>query len=204
MIIVKNIVFDMGGVLLNFNLEKTVKEYFPEEDVDLLKEKVFMNHYWRDMDGGYIQFDEAITRILPDIPSKYHSKVTEMLTDFYPYMPLYEEMYDFIKRIKNAGYRVYLLSNATPRVFDHYFDIPAFSLMDGLFVSSLYKMLKPSPDIYNKFCEQFKLRAEECFFIDDVAENINGAKSIGMKGYILLPHNLSDLEKALNEENVIF
>ncbi len=204
MITVKNIVFDMGGVLLDFNLERTVCEYFPEEDRPLLKEKVFMSHYWRDLEGGEILFNEAIPEVLKEIPEKYHEKVSEMLTDFYPYMPVFEEMYPFIKRLKPAGYKTYLLSNATPRVFDHYFDIPALSLMDGLFVSALYKMLKPDKIIYETFCRQFNLVPEECFFIDDVKANIDGALSVGMKGYVFENFDLNSLKTALNNENIIF
>ncbi len=204
LITVKNIVFDMGGVLIDFNLERTVKEYFPQEDRELLKEKAFMSHYWRDLDSGEYVFSDVIPMILKEIPEKYHEKISEMFTDFYPYMPVVEKMYDFIKKLKDAGYKIYLLSNATPRVFDHYFDIPAFSLMDGLFVSALYKMLKPDRKIYETFCNQFGLVAEECFFIDDMPENINGALSAGMKGFVFKNFDLNALTEALNKENVIF
>ncbi len=201
---VKNIVFDMGGVLIDFNSERTLKEFFPEKYHSVIRENVFNGSVWRNIDKGVLTFDEAIPFVLNEIPKETHSLVTEMLTDFYPYMPVFPDMYGFIERIKKAGYKVYLLSNASPRVFDRYFDIPALSLMDGLFISCLYKILKPDLKIYEAFCNKFSLKPEECFFIDDVPKNIDGAKNYGMKGFVYKAPDLTALENALNAEGVIF
>jgi putative hydrolase of the HAD superfamily len=119
-------------------------------------------------------------------------------------MPPIAETERFVARLKKAGYKIYLLSNATPRVFDEYHNIPAFKYFDGMFVSALYKLLKPSAEIYNAFCDKFSLKAEECFFIDDMEANIKGAKACGMKGFVFDTRDYEALEKALNDEKVIF
>ena len=98
---------------------------------------------------------------------------------------------------------MYLLSNATPRFFDRYLDIPALTLMDGYFISALYKLLKPQREIYEAFCNKFSLKAEECFFIDDMPQNIQGAKDYGMSGFVF-KKDIQALEKALNDEGVEF
>lgn len=194
----------MGGVLIDYNSKKTITTYFPEEYHDILMQEVFDSELWHKLDGGLLRHDEAVPIVLPKIPEETRPLIKEMLTDFYPYMPPFPEMFDFIKRIKNAGYNVYLLSNATPRFFDNYLNIPALTLMDGFFISCVYKMLKPQKEIYEAFCNKFLLKPEECFFIDDLPQNIEGAKKYGMKGFVFKISDLKSLEKALNAEGVIF
>ncbi len=201
---IKNIVFDMGGVLIDYNSKKTITTYFHEEYHDVLMKEVFGSELWQKLDGGFLRHDEAVAIVLPRIPEATRPLIKEMLMDFYPYMPPFPEMYDFIKRIKKAGYKVYLLSNATPRFFDNYLNIPALTLMDGFFISALYKMLKPQREIYEAFCKKFSLKPEECFFIDDLPQNIEGAKNYGMKGFVFKASDIKNLEESLNAEGVIF
>ncbi len=203
-VLIKNVVFDMGGVLIDYNSRKTISTYFPEEYHEVLIKEVFDSELWHKLDGGLLRHDEAVSIVLPRIPEETRALIKEMLSDFYPYMPPFPEMYDFIKRIKNAGYNVYLLSNATPRFFDNYLNIPALTLMDGFFISCVYKMLKPQKEIYEAFCNKFSLKPEECFFIDDLPQNIEGAKNYGLKGFVFKNLDIKNLEIALNAEGVIF
>lgn len=199
---VKNIVFDMGGVLIDINIRQTVYDNFPEEYCEDIISNVFFGEEWRLMDKGKMVPDEAKAILLSRYPEELRPKLAEMITDFYPYMKPLEKTERFIKRIKASGYGVYLLSNATPRVFDEYHNIPALALMDGLFISALYKLLKPQPEIYEAFCEKFSLKPEECFFIDDMAVNVEGARSCGMKGFVFDTRDYDALERALLSEGV--
>lgn len=193
----------MGGVLIDFNFDRTLKEYYPEKYHDILNQLVFKNDVWRRMDGGFERSDDVIARVVPLLPEETRQLMSGMISDFYPYMPAIDGMADLIKRLKKAGYSVYLLSNATPRFFDRYLDIPALTLMDGYFISALYKLLKPQREIYEAFCNKFSLKAEECFFIDDMPQNIQGAKDYGMSGFVF-KKDIQALEKALNDEGVEF
>ncbi len=200
---IKNIVFDMGGVLIDFSFPRTLNECYAPQYHKILNELVFENNVWREMDGGFDRSEDVIKRIVPQLPEETRELMSEMISDFYPYMPPIEGMADLIKRIKNAGYNVYLLSNATPRFFDRYLDYPALTLMDGYFISALYKILKPQPEIYEAFCNKFKVNADECFFIDDMPANIEGAKNYGMSGFVF-QKDINALETALNEAGVNF
>lgn len=193
----------MGGVLIDFNFDRTLKEYYPEKYHDILNQLVFKNDVWRRMDGGFERSDDVIARVVPLLPEETRQLMSGMISDFYPYMPAIDGMADLIKRLKKAGYSVYLLSNATPRFFDRYLDIPALTLMDGYFISALYKLLKPQREIYEAFCNKFSLKAEECFFIDDMPQNIQGAKDYGMSGFVF-KKDIQALEKTLNDEGVDF
>lgn len=200
---IKNIVFDMGGVILDFNLKKTVEAEFSPEYHDVIYEHVFgENSVWKTLDEGIYTFDQVIPGILEKIPEEIHEKIAAMVTDFYDYMPPFKETYELIKELKNNGYPIYLLSNATPRFFDRYLDIPAFEFFDGFFISSCYKLLKPNKEIYEAFCNKFSLKPEECFFIDDLEANIKGAKDYGMSGFVFSAPDTDSLKMALREAGV--
>lgn len=201
---IKNIVFDMGGVLIDLDLRRTLSEYFKPEHQELLLEKVFNSQAWRDMDAGIRRADEVIPWLLPQLPEETRPLMSQMISNFYPYMPPIVYMEEFILRLKKAGYKVYLLSNATPRFFDVYQNYPSLCMLDGYFISALYKLLKPQPEIYEAFCKKFSVRAEECFFIDDMPANIEGAKAYGMKGFVFDTRDIIGLEKELNANGVIF
>jgi putative hydrolase of the HAD superfamily len=200
---IKNIVFDMGGVILDFNLKKTVTQEFAPEYHDVIYEHVFgENSVWKTLDEGIYTFDQVIPGILEKLPPEIHEKISAMVTDFYDYMPPFPETYELIKELKEKGYKIYLLSNATPRFFDRYLDIPAFEYFDGLFISALYKLLKPNREIYEAFCNKFSLDPTECFFIDDLEANIEGAKKYGMQGFQFKAPDTTELRKALREQGV--
>lgn len=193
----------MGGVLIDFSFSRTLNEFYSPEHHKALNELVFENNVWRDMDGGFDRSEDVIKRVVPQLPEETRALMSQMISDFYPYMPPIEGMAALITRLKKAGYKVYLLSNATPRFFDRYLDYPALTLMDGYFISALYKLLKPQPEIYEAFCNKFKVKAEECFFIDDMPANIDGAKNYGMSGFVF-KKDINELETALKEAGVKF
>lgn len=200
---IKNIVFDMGGVLIDFDFDQTLNENYKKEYHDLLNEKVFRNAVWSRMDGGFERSADVISRIVPTLPEETRELMSEMISDFYPYMTAIDGMADLITRLKKAGYPVYLLSNATPRFFDRYMDYPSLVLLDGYFISALYKLLKPQREIYEAFCNKFSVKAEECFFIDDMPRNIEGAKACGMEGFVF-KKDIPALEQALRAAGVNF
>ena len=193
----------MGGVILDFNLKKTVTQEFAPEYHEVIYEHVFgENSVWKTLDEGIYTFDQVIPGVLEKLPEELHEKVSAMVTDFYDYMPPFPETYELIKELKGNGYKIYLLSNATPRFFDRFLDIPAFQYFDGLFISALYKLLKPNREIYEAFCNKFSLDPTECFFIDDLEANIEGAKKYGMQGFQFKAPDTTELRKALREQGV--
>ncbi len=194
----------MGGVLIDLDLQRTLNEYFKKEYHQLILDKVFYSQAWREMDAGVLKAEDAIPEILPQLPEETRPLLKEMISNFYPYMPPLPHMEEFIIRLKKAGYKVYLLSNASARFFDVYQNYPAICQLDGFFISALYKLIKPQPEIYDAFCRKFNLKPEECFFIDDMKVNIDAAKAFGMQGFVFDTKDLEGLEKELNALGVIF
>ncbi len=199
---IKNIIFDMGGVLIDYNPEKALYSLFDKETADILLREIFRNPIWNDKDRGIIFPDEIMEQKRTLIPAEIFDGVSELVNNFYPYMPPFEKMYDLVKQLKENGYGIYLLSNASSDFHIRREGIPALSLFDGVVVSADYKLLKPEKEIYLTLYEKFSLNPEECFFIDDVQKNIDGAKATGMDGHCYYHGDIEILKKDLISKGV--
>ncbi len=192
----------MGGVLIDYNPEKTLGSLFDKETADILLKEIFRNDIWSLKDKGLISPDEIMEQKKPSIPEEVFEKTSEMVHNFYPYMPPFEKMYDFVNRLKENGYGIYLLSNASSDFHERRAGIPALSLFDGVLISADYKLLKPEKEIYEALFEKFSLNPEECYFIDDVQKNIDGARAAGMDGHCYYHGDIEILRKAMQEKGI--
>ncbi len=199
---IKNIIFDMGGVLIDYNPEKTAKEHFSKEHGEILLREILRNQIWSDKDRGIIFPDEIMEKKRNSIPAEIFDKASEMVHNFYPYMPPFEKMCGLVKELKEKGYGIYLLSNASSDFHERRSGIPALQYFDGVVISADYKLLKPEKEIYETLFEKFSLKPEECFFIDDVQKNIDGAKAAGMDGHCYSHGDVEILRAALREKGI--
>lgn len=200
---IKNIVFDMGGVLIDFNPEKTLNTYFSKETADIALKEIFRSNLWRERDRGTVTSDEIMDLVGDKIPKKDYEKVSEMTHNLFPYMKPFPQMYDFIVELKEKGYKIYLLSNASTDFYENKDTIPALSLFDGMLVSSDWKLLKPEREIYEKLYSLFNLNPEECIFIDDVQENVEGSEKAGMKALCYDHGDINILRAQFKELGII-
>ncbi len=187
---IKNFVFDMCNVLILFHPQTIFKDLLNEEEMALVLQNFYNSKEYHEVDRGTMTYSEVMEAMKGRLPGY----LIEMLNSMYVeknfvenFMPPFPEMYDFVKHIKQCGYKVYLLSNAGLD-FEYYQQfIPVLSLMDGKIVSSYYKLLKPEREIYETLYNEFNLKPEECVFIDDLQKNIDGAKEAGMDGIVFSP-----------------
>lgn len=195
----KNIVFDYGAVLVDWNPHHLYDKYFGNVE----KAEWFLNNIclysWNiQMDGGK-PFAEGVAELQAQYPewseaiAIYHTRWIEMMGGEI------EGMSSLVQRLKAAGYRVFGLTNWSsetfPLVRDKY---PIFSLMEGMVVSGEEHLLKPSAAIYNCLLERYGLRAEESLFVDDNLANVEGARAVGMQGVQFI--SAEELERTLKEE----
>ena len=182
---IKNIVFDMGNVLISYDPLKYTSLFTDnEEDGELLHREVFKSVEWVKLDRGTITVDDAITSINTRIPERLHGKIKELFDNWHRELPSHDEIEALVIRLKNNGYKIYLLSNTSKAYHKFKSNIPAIKYLDGEFISAEYNMLKPELSIYETFYETFNLRPEECLFIDDNSANIEAAELTGMRGIV--------------------
>lgn len=193
---IKNIVFDMGMVLLNYEPLAVCYAYTKQaEEIALLGKELFFSEEWILLDRGVITEEEALNRVQLRLPNeRLRWLAKECLAHWHEYNlrpdPAMEEL---VRSLKEAGYRIYLLSNASHRLRVYETRIPGYSYFDGMVVSAEEQLLKPEPEIYERLFARYGLRPEECFFIDDKPENVEGGKACGMDGYCFADGNLDRL-----------
>ena len=178
----KNIVFDFGGVLVDWNPHHLYDKYFGSRE----KAEWFINNIclysWNlQMDGGK-PFAEGVAELQAEHPewseaiAIYHTRWIEMMNGEI------EGMASVIRRLKMAGYGVYGLTNWSAETFPMVRDTyPVFQEFDGIVVSGEEHLLKPDAAIYKCLLERYALQAEESLFVDDNADNVVGARNVGMK-----------------------
>lgn len=198
---IKNIIFDFGGVLVDWNPHYLFDQYFNDiEESNYFIENVCNSEWNAEMDGGK-SFEQAVRERSAMFP-QYAEPLKLYQTNWMDTMG--EEipgMYDLIKSLKENGFPViYGLTNWSAETF------PAvqkkyhiFSLIDNIVVSGEVKQLKPNPEIFHTLLNKYILKAEESLFIDDNIKNVEGAKAVGINA--LRFENTSklkhDLEKIL-------
>ena len=183
--VIKNIVFDMGNVLVRFDPELFMDRYsLTGEDRRLIRNEVFRSVEWTMLDRGVIDEEIAEQRILPRLPERLHDAARGLIEKWDdPIVPV-EGMLELLQALKAKGYRLYLLSNAATRQPIYWARAEASKLMDGALISAEVKLLKPDPQIYRTFLRKFALRPEECVFIDDTPINVEGALYENMAGIV--------------------
>jgi len=197
----KNIVFDMGGVLVDYTADNATHHFTDDEAI--IKEihnVMFCSQEWMALDLGSISDEKAISRILPRLSSdRVRQIASETFAHWHEYNNVEREgMAEIVEALKNRGQKVYILSNAGIRVADTYKAIvPCPDSYDGVFFSSKVLAIKPQPCIYYKFFESFDLDPSECFFIDDLQENVDASIACGMDAYCFNTANNNDLIKIL-------
>lgn len=182
---IRNIVFDMGNVLLRFDRELFLNRLkVRAEDKELLLREVFCSLEWVQMDRGTLVEATALERMCRRLPEHLHAVAGELVCHWdEPLMPM-EGMYELVAELKEKGYGIYLLSNASVRQHEYWPRLPVSNFFDGTLISADERLMKPQPEIYRLLLERFGLRAQECFFIDDAPANIEGALMCGIPGAV--------------------
>lgn len=190
---IKNIVFDLGGVLLNLDYLKTITAFKNLGIVNFedLYSQAEQNDLFNDLEKGLISptvFLDRIQRFLPSTVSKKEiiDAWNAMLLDF----P--KERLDFILRMKEK-YNTFLLSNTNAIHLDYFhqelLDKHGISTLDShfnkVYFSCDMKMRKPDSEIFEKVCDAEQLIPSETLFIDDSIQHVEGAKSIGINAFWL-------------------
>ena len=183
---VKNVVFDFGQVLVYFQPSYMVGAYVSDEaDKALIEEVVFDRLYWDRLDSGDISDKEVVSAIKTRLPERLWDVSEKIYYSWIYNIPEIEGMSELIDRIKNRyNVKVYLLSNISNYFASHSEEIPILKKLDGCVFSAPIGIVKPSREIFEHLCKTYKLSPEETLFIDDRADNIEGALRCGLKGYI--------------------
>lgn len=179
----KNIIFDVGDVLLDYRWRTMLQDYgLSQSEAERIGGEMFNDpeQLWSQMDLG-IEDQEAVIR---KYEKKYpeDAKVIRWFIEHGEYMHKpRRKVWEMIPMLKSRGYGIYLLSNYPEVLFHKHTQYADFMQeIDGLMVSYMIHEMNPHADIYHALLNKYGLKAEECIFFDDRLENVQAALRIGM------------------------
>ena len=182
---IKNIVFDLGNVLISFKPSEFFdNKQYPENIKTKILSDIFGSKEWIMLDNGEISTREAIDSISlkSTLKKEEIAHIFNLRTELM--FPL-DQNVRLLPELKKQGFRLYFLSNFPIDIFEEintgYF---FFSHFDGGVISSEVKLSKPDIRIYEILIEKYSLVPGECLFIDDIEINVIVAESLGMKGLV--------------------
>ena len=174
----KNIVFDLGNVLVKFDSNELIYSFFNERQEEV--KSFYFDSLWNEYDQGLYSVEEMIEKGVKQFPELELSikKLMYHWTEFV--IPLKDNV-AYIKDLKRFGYKVYILSNIPEDDTKYLRSLGVFDNIDGGVFSYEYKKIKPDPEIFHILLKKYDLKASECLFLDDRKDNVVVASNLGFE-----------------------
>ena len=197
----RNIIFDVGNVLLEYRWIEAIQDTGLSREKALdAGNKVFDNRLWVEFDAGNISKDDLIKEYGKLYPM-YEENIREFINNADRMQLAREEVWEMVHKLKEKGFKIYLLSNYSEYLFNiHTKGVPFMDDLDGRLVSYEIHQVKPGREIYETLLKRYDLDAGECLFLDDRKENTDTAESLGIKSITIesRQHVNSVLDDILN------
>lgn len=195
---IRNIIFDVGKVLVSYEPEEYMKELGLDQDArNAVNRAMFENSLWDQSDKGVMTPEEFLEAFIEGAP-EYEEEIRQIHRTVGNTVELLPYVMEWLESLKAQGYGIYILSNYGENMWNQTREKLKFlSLVDGAVFSYTCKMLKPEKEIYLFLCEKYGLAPEECVFIDDRQVNIEGGQKVGIQG--ILFENYEQAKTCLEE-----
>ncbi len=199
---IRNIIFDLGNVLVNVEYERFQNKIF-ESGVDEKKYNDFFkggNYRLLGYESGDINTEEFVSRCINGLDLKmseaeYSNAFNDMFSEIEP-------MSAILKKLASGGnYNLFLLSNTSPLHFEFIKQKYDYvNLLHKFALSYELKSLKPDYAIYERAIKHLGIKPDESLFIDDLSENCESAEKFGIKTICYDKNNHSDFMEKFNSK----
>lgn len=191
----KNIVFDLGGVVFARDPRKFEPEFIKFFSYILLPQ---MPRFWEEYDRGVVSYEQVVTDL-----ADYNNCDRELADKNLRRSILTQEEIVATKALvadlKAAGYKLYVLSNMSLEFIEFLRKTEVYKYFDGEVVSCEEHVVKPDAEIYRRLVERYGLDVSETLFIDDRKENVEAARNEGWEGFNFNPRNPEESCATLRE-----
>lgn len=198
---IENIIFDFGGVLVDWNPRYLYKDHFQnDKEMEHFLKNICTDEWNLEQDRGRTLMEGTV--LLQNKFPEFHSMI-QLFYDKWDTMLKSDipETVSLLYKLKTK-YKIYGLTNWSAETISIAYDrFPFFKEFDGIVVSGQEKMIKPNKQIYHLLLDRYNLKAENTIFIDDNINNIRAAEEIGLQGVHF--ESPSQLETRLLSINVI-
>lgn len=178
---VRNVIFDLGGVVFDWNPDHIVSRVQPVPELRAaLKAALFGHADWRLFDRGTLTEPELIERLQLRLGAT-RQEVDAILDAVRNSLVEKPETIKLMRTLQGQGTPLYCLSNMPASIYTHLRQRHHFwDAFSGIVISGEVQMMKPEPEVFMHLLAKFGLRAEETVFVDDLLSNIESAKQVGL------------------------
>jgi putative hydrolase of the HAD superfamily len=178
---IKNVIFDAGGVLLEWNPPKVIAQLYPDPQVQAqIREFIFEHPDWHEYDRGTISAANAAAHF-SRLSGRSPEEVTRLLRATADALEPIDGTIRLLEDLAAARVNLYLLSNMPVSTFELLIERHSFfSHFTQLVISGAILLLKPEPAIYKHLVETAGIEPAESLFIDDLTRNVVAARECGL------------------------
>lgn len=181
---IDTIIFDLGGVLVDWNPTYIYKNIFTsEEKMNWFFTNVCTPEWNMEQDAGRTIAEGE--KILIDKYPEYENEIKHFYKEWeFMLNGVIEENFAILNKLKaSKKYKIYALTNWSAEKWDKAVELfPFFNEFDGVVVSGHEKCRKPFPEIYNIILNRYNINAKKAVFIDDNLDNVEAARKLGING----------------------
>jgi putative hydrolase of the HAD superfamily len=178
---VRNVIFDLGGVVLDWNPDHIVSRFQPVPELrPTLKAALFGHADWRLFDRGTLTEPDLIERLQARVGAS-RQEVEAILDGVRESLVEKPETIELMRALQRQGTPLFCLSNMPATIYTHLRGRHNFwDVFSGIVISGQVQMMKPEPEVFLHLLATYNLRPEESVFIDDLRANIESAKQVGL------------------------
>lgn len=204
---IKNIIFDLGGVVIDLQRRMAIDAL---DRLGLTDASALLGEYEQKgpflmLETGEISSSEVYDILLPHCKEGTTcTDIRDAFEEFLRELPV--ERLRMIEKLREKGYKLYVLSNTNPIMYNHWID-NAFrndgktinEYFDGIVTSFQERMCKPNPELFKTVVTRYNLKPEETIMLDDSEANVNAAKSIGLQARRIQPEGKDSFMEVCGE-----
>jgi putative hydrolase of the HAD superfamily len=182
---IQNLLLDLGNVTVRYDpVEMTAPWVESNADLNAIVEALFFHPDWGLCDAGRLTEAQLFENARARLPQRLHPALKNVLLHWPEYMTPLPGAEAFLKTMKSRGFRLIALSNAPERYAEFKVNMPILKYFDGEVISALVGFAKPGREIFEYALSTFSMKPDECFFVDDLPHNVEGAARAGIAGCV--------------------
>jgi putative hydrolase of the HAD superfamily len=179
--VVKNVIFDLGGVVVEWNPDRILHRYYSDPELRaLMKQQMFQHPDWLELDRGTMhetlvleRASERTSRPLAEVQGLFQAVRESLHTK--------SDTVALLEKLHARGVPLYCLSNISADIFEYLRERHSFwHVFKGIVISGAIRMMKPEPEIFHHLLALYGLEPRETAFVDDNAPNVEAAGALGI------------------------
>ena len=200
---IRNVIFDLGGVVFEWNPDAIIQSVFDDAAVRArIKTQIFAHPDWAETDRGTLTETDAIVRWAART-GHAEAEIDALLRATEIGLRVKTDTIALMDELLARGLMLFCLSNMPIERYDYLYRTHDFwPKFHGIVISGHVQLLKPEPAIYQHLLHTYEINAPECVFLDDMPENIAAAQRLGMHGIVFTSADACRQQLAQLAENL--